>query len=179
LFNEAFSMPKCTYPGPGGCPEFAVKGNVRCSKHLIRNQGDAKKESVEVRKLQMAKAEADRRADEQRERNRVAKVKADADQRRRELQAEVISAHRQTWNAQIDAVVGQVMALRVANPGANAGNNWNGTTLGGNTNAIVLTTTGAMHGVTRADILHGMAGFDSSDSGMFKFRRSNVLVHCT
>lgn len=28
-------MTVCTYPG--GCSEFAVKGNVRCSAHLIRN----------------------------------------------------------------------------------------------------------------------------------------------
>jgi hypothetical protein len=38
--------------------------------------------------------------------------------------------------------------------------------------------TGPTHGVSKGDIMPGMAGFDSSDSGKYKFRRSLVLVHC-
>lgn len=170
-------MPICSYPG--GCTEYAVKGDVRCAAHLIRNAADKKAESAALRKLKLTQAAAEARQAEQQRRNQVAQAKAEADRKRKAFQAEVIRTHRQTWNAQIDAVVAEVMTLRQADPNANAGNNTVGNTAGGTGSPLALAMTGPTHGVTRADILSGMAGFDSSDSGMFKFRRQGVLVHCT
>lgn len=169
-------MPVCSYPG--GCNDYAIKNNDRCAAHLIKNGSDKKAESVELKKRQLADARAQALATEQASRNQVAQEKATADIKRKELQAEVIRTHKQTWNAQVDAVVTQVLVLRLTDPNANAGNNAVGNTLGGNTSPITLVMTGATHGVSKGDITRAMAGFDSSDSGMFKFRRQAVLVHC-
>lgn len=169
-------MPVCSFPG--GCTDYAVKGNVRCAAHQIRNGSDKKVESVELKKKQLADARAQALAEERGARNKVAQEKADADINRKALQQEVIRAHKQTWNAQVDAVVNQVLVLRLTDPGANAGNNAVGNTPGGNGNPVSLVMTGATHGVSKGDITQAMAGFDSSDSGLYKFRRQAVLVHC-
>ena len=104
-----------------------------------------------------------------------------------ENRARVISEHRQKWNALINASVKAVLDLRSSVPHANAGTNvWynqKGQRItrvipGGTGNPIKLKTKGDMHGVTGGDITCGMAGFDNSDSGLFKFRRDGVLVHC-
>ena len=170
-------MPVCSFPG--GCTDYAVKGNVRCAAHQIRNGSDKKVESLELKKKQLADARAQAQAEEQAARNKVAQEKSDADIKRKALQQEVIRAHKQIWNAQVDNVVNQVLVLRLTDPNANAGNNAVvGNTLGGNGNPVSLVMTGATHGVSKGEITNAMAGFDSSDSGLFKFRRQGVLVHC-
>ena len=72
--------------------------------------------------------------------------------------------------------------LRVANPGANAGNNPGGKTLGGVANPVVLTITGPAFSVEKRDVLYLISGFDRSGSGMYKFRRVDppnkpILIH--
>jgi hypothetical protein len=164
-------MPMCDFPG---CQQYAQTKHTRCSAH-------AKANAKELRAAQLvidAEARKQQEAVELAARSQLAQKKADAEVDRREFQAEVIRRHRQTWNAQVDAVVSQVLALRVTHPNANAGNNPGGNTLGGTGNPVTLTMTGATHGVGKADVLSGMAGLDSSDSGYYKFRRKEVLVHC-
>ncbi|MPZ45278.1 MAG: hypothetical protein GEV05_18165 [Betaproteobacteria bacterium] len=155
-----------------------MKGNVRCSAHVIRNASDRKVESAALKKMHAAEEVARKRKEEQDSRNKVAQQKAESDAKRKALQEDVIRQHRQTWNAQVDAVVSQVMLLRQTDPNANAGNNAVGSTAGGTGNPVALVMSSPTHGVSKGDITRGMAGFDSSDSGLFKFRRKGVLVHC-
>ena len=164
-------MPICDFPG---CREYAQAKHTRCSLHAKANA----KELKAAQALIDAERKKEQEAEELAARSQLAQKKADAEANRRAFQAEVIRQHRQTWNAQVDAVVHQVLALRVTHPNANAGVNPGGTTLGGNGNPVTLTMTGATHGVSKADVLAGMAGLDSSDSGYYKFRRKDVLVHC-
>ena len=86
------------------------------------------------------------------------------------------------WNNQVNAVVTQVKNLRNANPGnngINAGKNGTlGTIPGGTDNPIsfALPSTNT-YKIAKADIFAKMKGFDSSDSGTYKFRVDGVLVH--
>lgn len=176
-------MPICNYPL--GCTNYAVKGDVRCDSHRVRNETDRKNEKAVVKKHQVAEAGQKRNAEERAARDKRAQDISDRQERQAALRAEVIRTHKQTWSAQITAVFNQVVALRAHDPNANAGHNAVGNTPGGNTNPIHLTLTGATFGVTPADICPGIAGFDTSDSGVFKFRRKStagnggdILIHC-
>jgi len=169
-------MPVCSYPI--GCTDFASKGSDRCSAHQIK-KGEGKIEKKAISKaladLAAAEALAALRLLRNAEAARVVQAQAAA----QAAKAEVMRTHRATWNAQVDAVVNQVLGIRATNPNANAGNNpGDNNTAGGTDNPVVLSTSGPMAGVTKGDILKTMVGFDSSDSGSYKFRRSLVLVHC-
>lgn len=168
-------MPKCSYPL--GCEEYAQPKSDRCSTHQVAKGGE-KAESEMVRRIKLDQEAARLRAAEQDARNKTAEFKRAQQEQLATMRREVIASHRRAWNILVDAIVSQVVALRLLDPKANAGSNAVGDTLGGNENPLTLTTSGAMHGVTKADIIRGMTGLDSSDSGIFKFRRSLVLVHC-
>lgn len=172
-------MPMCSYPL--GCDQFAQKNSDRCSSHQVRNASEKKAESAYVQKIQREEAARQEQEASRQARDGAAQKKRDADLVREQRQAEVIRTHRQTWNGQIDAIVTQVLALRHQNPGTagiNAGDNAAGNTQGGTDSPVQLTMAGPTHGVRKSDIVNGMSGFDSSDSGFYKFRRQNVLVHC-
>jgi len=85
------------------------------------------------------------------------------------------------WSGKIKAIVEAVKALRSQHPerqGINAGNNQNvGTTEGGTDNPVRFTTPSNEYGITKGDIFRRMSGFDSSDSGTFKFRYDDIFVH--
>ncbi len=94
--------------------------------------------------------------------------------------AEVVSGYVRTNNAAVQAIATQVLLLRTQNPlvqGINAGNNAVGNTAGGTGNPIAITIPANDYGITVADVAPRMTGFDNSDSGVFKFRVSGVLVH--
>jgi len=175
-------MPVCSYPD--SCTEFASKGSDRCSAHQIK-KGEGKVEKKAVSKALADRAAAETLAAQRLLRNAEATRVSQARETAQAAKDEVMRTHRATWNAQVDAVVNQVLGIRATNPDANAGNNRGGTppgannTAGGTDNPVKLTTSGPMAGVTKGDILNTMAGFDNSDSGFFKFRRSLVLVHCS
>ncbi len=114
---------------------------------------------------------------QQAQRNQTAQTEQLEHQRSAAVKSEIVRAHRQAWNQQIDAVVDQVMQLRITNPGANAGNNSNGNTGGGTDNPLLLAMSGPTHGLTKGEILAGMTGFDNSDSRAFKFRSRQAFVH--
>lgn len=86
------------------------------------------------------------------------------------------------WSAEVNVVVKQVKALRSKHPersGINAGTN-DGlpTTLGGVKNPIRFTLPSPNpYKITQGEVVSKMPGFDSSDSGDFKFRIDSVLVH--
>jgi type II secretory pathway pseudopilin PulG len=166
----------CSYPL--GCTEYAAKGSDRCSNHQIK-KGEGKIEKKAVTKALADRQAAAALAAERARRDVEATKAAAAQQAALAAQQTVMRTHRAAWNTQIDAVVAQVLVLRATDPNANAGNNAVGNTAGGTGNPVALNTTGPMAGVTKGDILQTMAGFDSSDSGLYKFRRSLVLVHCS
>ena len=168
-------MPKCSYPL--GCEEYAAPKSDRCSAHAVA-KGGQKAENQMVRRIKLDQEAARLRAAEQEARNKAAEIKRAQQEQLVTMRNEVIASHRRAWNILVDAIVSQVLALRLLDPKANAGNNAVGNTMGGTDTPLTLTTGGAMHGVTKADIIRGMDGLDSSDSGIFKFRRSLVLVHC-
>ena len=108
--------------------------------------------------------------------------------RERQKQAEqLVNRLAREWSQRIDAVAEKVKLLRNNNPnneGINAGKNAEGETEGGNSNPLHFEVPNNDFGVTEADVFRTMHGFDSSDSGVFKFRRAdpprgNILVHCT
>ena len=101
------------------------------------------------------------------------------------------------WNTQIKGLVDNVESLRAKNPGKtgiNAGKNQNViptgggnpttvTIAGGTDNPLALTmpSDAAKLGIEKRDVLSTISGFQSSDSGLFKFRRgknSDVFIHC-
>lgn len=171
-------MPVCSYPGPGGCKEYAMKGNVRCEAHLIKNASDRKAESAHVQKLIRTEEAAALNKAERAARDMKAQQAAEAYENLKALRAEVIRTHKALWSAQVADIVAEVEVLRVNDPNANAGQNPGGTTAGGVDNPLTLTFSGPTHGLGKGDVTRGMTGFDSSDKGVFKFRRSGVFVHC-
>lgn len=177
-------MPMCTYPL--GCDKYAVRNNVRCSDHLTRNATERKKEAAMVKQFRADEANRAKLAEEHEARSAKATKLRDAQIAKVERQAKVIREHVQRWEALIDDIEAQVIALRATIPGANAGQNNGADDIpGGNTNEIRLLISGPSEGVTVGEICRHIAGFDSSDSGCFKFRRatgagngSNILIHC-
>lgn len=98
------------------------------------------------------------------------------------LKQEAIVRIRAGWNTEINNVVQQVEKLRADNPGRqgiNAGKN-NGLkdTEGGTDNPVPLSIPRNDYNIEKSEVLSGMNGLDSSDSGLFKFRRKEILVHC-
>lgn len=146
--------------------------------HEIK-KGEGKLDRQLVNKHKADKAAAETLAAQRAARDVAANKAAEADQALRLAKQQAITTNRSAWNTQIEAVVSQVLVLRQTDSSANAGNNKVGNTLGGTGNPVQLTTSGPMAGLTKGDILKTMPGFDSSDSGLFKFRRQNVLVHCS
>jgi len=177
-------MPKCTYPAIlGGCDSWARDKSDRCDNHQVRTNDLRKLEKQAVTKAEQA-AIANKRLEEERvARDTRANAIKDRQAKREAEQAEVIRKHKQTWSAQIQGVYDQVEALRTKDSSANAGRNGVGETLGGNKNPIKLVLSGPTHGVTHAQILSQISGFDASDSGIYKFRRksskgNDILIHC-
>lgn len=176
-------MPMCNYPG--GCENYAVRGGLRCDEHqLAKGKAAQKNESAELKKLQLARDAQVRNDAERAARDAAAQAVVARRQRIEAEQAEVIRGLKRDWSAQIQTVVAQVLVLRQSDPTANAGNNQVGNTEGGTGNPIKLAMTGPTHNVTPNQVLTSIAGFDSSDSGVFKFRRKDpsnqdILVHAT
>jgi hypothetical protein len=170
-------VPVCTYPL--GCKEFAMKNNVRCAAHLVKNKADKKEESAFVQKQNRSDEAARQNKLEREARDLKAAEASAASERLKELQLEVIRQHKLLWNGQVDNIVAQVMVLRQQDPNANAGDNAVGNTQGGSLSPLTLSFVGPSHGVGKGDVTKGMTGFDDSWSGIFKFRRSGVLVHCS
>ncbi len=82
-------------------------------------------------------------------------------------------------NARVQAIVTEVLALRAAHTGVsgiNAGNNAVGNTEGGTDSPITIVVP---PGIDRSTVIRQMTGVDASDSGLIKFRVSDVLVHAT
>jgi membrane protein involved in colicin uptake len=94
-----------------------------------------------------------------------------------------------SWRADIGAAVDQVKALRHAKRQAgwdedrvmriNAGTNAGAPSIpGGTNNPITFTVPRNDFGITKADVSTSIAGFDSSDSGLFKFRMADgIFIH--
>lgn len=82
------------------------------------------------------------------------------------------------FNTQVKNIANQVNKLREEHPenkNINAGNNGSlGTIPGGVNNAL---TFAIPKGILPAEVFPKMNGYDSSDSGKFKFRVDGVLVH--
>lgn len=171
-------------------------GRNKSKKKPTQKKSGNKKSQQEAdrerrRQQQRQREEAQRRIMEQRlqERQPLMEQKAQEAVRARERQAQrgqLINKLAHEWSQRVDEVVKQVKQLRNANPdnpGINAGNNPEGNTDGGNSNPLHFDVPGNEFGVTESDVFKTMTGFDSSDSGIFKFRRAdaprgNVLVHC-
>jgi membrane protein involved in colicin uptake len=93
------------------------------------------------------------------------------------------------WRADIGVAVDQVKALRRAKRnegwdedrvmGINAGTNPGAPSIpGGTNNPITFTVPRNEFGITKADVSTSIAGFDSSDSGLFKFRMADgIFIH--
>ena len=173
-------MPICSYPD---CNSFSAKKSDRCDAHqLAKGKAAAKQESQELKRIRLEQELAAKNAAEREARDAKAQAAAEKERARRAQQAGAIERLKAEWSGQISAVETAVLALRVANPGANAGNNPGGNTLGGVANPVVLTITGPAFGVEKRDVLYLISGFDSSDSGMYKFRRLDppnkpILIH--
>lgn len=168
-------MPVCSFPD---CTLFCVANSNRCTEHQVK-KGEGKLDQKRVSKYLADKQAAATLAATRAARNKAAQTAADAHEAGKLARQQAIATNRSAWSALIDGVVAQVQALRVLDPTANAGNNAVGNTAGGTGNPVALSTTGPMAGLTKGDILRDMPGFDSSDSGLFKFRRQGVLVHCS
>lgn len=94
-----------------------------------------------------------------------------------------------TWRADINAAVAQVQALRREKrdagwtedriAGINAGNNPGAAPIpGGTGNPITFTVPRNDFAITKADVSTTIVGFDSSDSGLFKFRMADgIFIH--
>lgn len=165
------------------CKKPATKDGL-CADHArLKAQQDQKDKQV---KEQMAKKLAEnqdkiKKAAELQKKNQVTKEAKDKE----------IVRIAALWNAQVTTVVTAVKGLRKLNPGnngINAGNNANvivdskgtkgsKTIPGGTNNPIAFTVPSNSYGITKADIGPKVTGFDSSDSGTFKFRRDGILVH--
>ena len=163
-------MPQCRYVN---CTNYTNNSSSPyCNDHLtdeLRRQANGR--------LKQQKAD-EQKAEEQRRKNEEVQKKANKQEEIRKKQGEAIDRHRTEWNSQINRVVTEVLRLREKDQKANAGRNGVGNTKGGTSNPVELKLTGETHGITKADVLNKMEGFESSDSGSYKFRRKDVLVHC-
>lgn len=170
-------MPKCLYPD---CPNFAIfKGHGFCGAHQTASKSDRnrllkeisdKKQRDEAKKIaDAAKLAADA------ERARQAAAAAEKERNKRSFIANKITH----FDAQVTSVVVQVERLRNRDASANAGENDVGNTQGGTKCPVIFVMGNQTYGATPADISPHIAGFDSSDSGVFKYRRGTILVHCT
>lgn len=143
---------------------------------------DDKKEKVDKDKRDREEAAARRNAEERAARDQKANQLAQQQLETKRLKDEAITRIRADWNRQVNDVVAEVKALRALHPtrsGINAGSNAGlETTAGGTDNPVVLTLPANQYQIQKAEVLTTMHGFDSSDSGLFKFRRDGVLVHC-
>lgn len=177
-------MPMCTYPEElGGCDAYAIRNSDRCQSHQVRTRDLQKLEAQAITKARREADARDRNERERAERDARANAIRERQARRDAEQAEVIRKHIQTWSAQIQTVFDQVEVLRATDSKANAGYNDSGNTEGGNQNPVKLVLSGPTHGVTHAQICSRIQGFESSDSGVFKYRRktatgSDIFIHC-
>lgn len=168
-------MPICTVEE---CTQYAAKKQTRCHDHL---SWTPKEVTAHARKLKLGREAAEKRQAEQDKRNQKSATKIAQHKRATEFKAEVMRSHKAEWEREINSIIAEVEKLRVTDPSANAGSNKGGTTLGGTNNPLQLSLSGPTHGVTKGEILSSMHGFDSSDSGLFKFRRGSggtIFVHC-
>ena len=141
-----------------------------------------REEQVALERRNREEAAARRNAEERAARdaaaNRIAQKKLETDR----LKGEAIDRIRADWNRQINAIVAEVKTIRSAHPtvsGINAGDNGAlGSTRGGTDSPVTLTVPANEYHIEKSEVLATMHGFDSSDSGYYKFRRDGVLVHC-
>jgi len=159
-------MPKCTERGKD------IPGKGLCLK--CKNK---QKEAQIKQKMDAGEAQ---RQDEMRE--MAEKVKRRQD-REKEKQKEILKI-KTIWNGQINVIVTQVRQLRSQNQGVvgiNAGKNQCGDTQGGTDCPLELVVPQNQYGITKADVLQHISGFESSDSGLTKIRRQDgsgdIFIH--
>ena len=161
-------MAKCSK-----CNQPATKNGL-CKNHQPEVVAQ-KQKVIDAQKAKMAKDLADKQDEIK---AAAAKVLKDRDiAAAKEKKVKEIAV---TWNAQVQAVVSQVLKLRRDNPtvhGINAGNNAVGNTLGGTNNPVKFVVPANDFKITNAEVYAKMNGFEGSDSGSFKFRVSEVFVH--
>jgi hypothetical protein len=175
-------------------------GNQAVCRMLQRGKGGGKKAERE------AADKARRKAQQQvREASAAAamKQKLDAGQAKREAAAAEAARNAErakqkaarvreiavSWRAEIGGAVDQVKALRREKlnegwgedrvMGINAGSNPGSAPIpGGTKNPITFTVPRNEFGITKADVSTSIPGFDSSDSGLFKFRMAEgIFIH--
>lgn len=173
--------------GSGICGICAAKGVKPAAAPTLTSYQKKEKEKNERVKAQM-EADLEARKPEMEEMaKRAAQIQKEADEKKK-----AVAAIAADWTGQVMAVVGQVRALRTANPGVagiNAGVNGAGTTAGGNgkhpTNRagdpLQFALPKDAHGASKADVFAKMHGYEGSDSAELKIRikdaDGDILVH--
>jgi hypothetical protein len=177
-------MTVCNYPE---CNNYTRNSKtLRCDDHILRNELERKKEAAFFSKRDRETASRDKNDKAKIARNEKSKKTLRLQGIARDRKAEIVNKYKALWAGWIQDSEDRVNALRATKPQANAGENSGATDIpGGLKNEISLRMSGQTHGATIADVCHSIRGYDSSDKGLFKFRRvsaagngKNILIHC-